>query len=452
MNTMHIKMTKVILLIVGVFSFGINVMGEDSPFHVTLESVHPTSTVGVVNLALGTTVTPHTDEILGSPQDVVDGDFGTTWYSHQGSANTIAFTLDIGREVAVGRCLYFPSQTGIYLVETSSDGVDWTSRHSGALDSYSAVCLTNDVLGAYAARYFRYTGQNSRSAYIGVGEFQVFEMGPTLNNTVISFPTTAGMQYSVECTTNLAPASWTLLDGVTLGDGSEAVVTNNLGTAPSMFLRVRSAAQNITSGLLAHYKLDGDATDSATYENNGQAVGVEFVTNRLGIAGRACQFDSTDYIEIPDDPSLNISGPVSIAMWIKADQVGTTQMIFGKSDFSSTTDYILRLTPGGGIQWEYNMSYSANAIIPANEWVHIVVTAGGSTLTRRAIYVNGVEKAHTTSGTDGPSAVSSPAMMGAARYWSAPWSEHFTGAMDDLRIYDKELTLDEVQTIYSQEQ
>lgn len=452
MNTKHIKMIKVILFIVGVSSFGINVMGEDSPFHVTLESVRPTNTVGLVNAALNTTVTPYTDEILGSSQDVVDGDFGTTWYSYQGSANTISFTLDIGREVAVGRCIYFPSQTGTYLVETSSDGVDWTSRHSGALDSYSAVRLTNDVLGAYAARYFRYTGQNSRSAYIGVAEFQVFEMEENSNSTVISFPTSIGRQYSVECTTNLAPASWTLLDGITLGNGSEALVTNNLGTAPCIFLRVLSAAQDITSGLLAHYKLDGDAIDSATYENNGQAVGVEFVTNRLGIAGRACQFDSTDYIEIPDDPSLNISGPVSIAVWIKADQVGTTQMIFGKSNFTSTTDYILRLTPGGGIQWEYNLSYSANAIIPANEWIHVIVTAGGSTLTRRTIYVNGVEKAHTTSGTDGPSTVSNPAMMGAARYWSTPWSEHFAGSMDDLRIYNKELTLGEVQAIYSYEQ
>jgi len=269
----------------------------------------------------------------------------------------------------------------------------------------------------------------------------------------------AGRYYQLEYTEDLREP-WTPID-YSVHTGMDALLSQqDVEVSSSRFYRVRVSddpasfpeAQDITSGLLAHYKLDGDATDSATYKNNGQAVGVEFVTNRLGIAGRACQFDSTDYIEIPDDPSLNISGPVSIAMWIKADQVGTTQMIFGKSNFSSTTDYILRLTPGGGIQWEYNMSYSANAIIPANEWAHIVVTAGGSTLARRTIYVNGVEKAHTTSGTDGQSAVSNPAMMGAARYWSAPWSEHFTGAMDDLRIYDKELTLDEVQTIYSQEQ
>jgi hypothetical protein len=452
MNTMHIKTKKVMLLIVGVLSFGINVMGEESPFHITLESVRPTNRLGQVNVALNTTVTPLTNVQLGSPQDVVDGDFGTAWYSYQGGGDTISFTLDMGREVAVGRCVYFPTQTETYLIETSSDDVNWTSRHSGTLDYYSAVHLTNDVFGAYAARYFRYTGQNSKSAYVGVIEFQVFEMESGLNNTVISFPTSIGGQYSVECTTNLAPASWTLLDGVTLGDGSEAFVTNHLGTAPSMFLRVLSVAQDLTSGLLARYTLDGDATDSTTYGNDGLAVGVEFVTNRLGVAGRACRFDSTDYIEIPDDPSLNISGPVSIAVWIKADQVGTTQMIFGKSNFTSTTDYILRLTPGGGIQWEYNMLYSATAIIPANEWTHVVVTAGDATLTRRTIYVNGVETAHTTSGTVSPNAVSNPAMMGAARYWSAPWSEHFSGSMDDLRIYDKELTLDEVQTLYSQEQ
>jgi hypothetical protein len=145
--------------------------------HATTDYAPATNTVGVVNLALNTTVTPITNVQLGSPQDVVDGNFSTSWYSFQGGMdNIISFTLDIGREVTVGRLLYLPRQTESYLVETSSDNAEWTSRHSETIPYNSSVTRTNDVLGVYAARYFRYTGENGQNGYTGVAEFQVFEM------------------------------------------------------------------------------------------------------------------------------------------------------------------------------------------------------------------------------------------------------------------------------------
>jgi hypothetical protein len=134
------------------------------------------NTAGVANLALDTTVTPHTNVQSGSPQDVEDGEFPAPWVSYQGVDNIISLTLDIGREVTVGRVLYHLLQTDTYLVETSSDGVVWTDRHSGTIDYFPNVTRTHDVLGAYTARHFRYTGQNSQNAWIGVAEFQVFEM------------------------------------------------------------------------------------------------------------------------------------------------------------------------------------------------------------------------------------------------------------------------------------
>jgi len=209
---------------------------------ITSISIHPTN-VGVVNLALGTTVTPLTNLEEGSPQDVVDGDFNTIWWSYQGGVgNTISFTVDIGREVTVGRLVHLLGQAESYLIETSSNGVDWTSRHSETIYYFSAITRTHDVLGTYTARYFRYTGQNNQNAFVGVVEFQVFEMGPTLNSSAISFPTQSDWSYTLQQRTDLTSGNWTNVVGQVgvSGNGGTVTLQHNCTNATT-FYRVSGA-------------------------------------------------------------------------------------------------------------------------------------------------------------------------------------------------------------------
>ncbi len=193
-----------------------------SAFHITTISLHPTNKVGVVNVALGTSITPHTNVQLGSPQHVVDGDFTTLWYSYQGSISTISFTLDIGREVLVGRYVHHPLQTESYLIETSSDNIEWTSRHSETREAFSARC-TNDVFGAYTARYFRYTGGNDENAYVGSHQFQIFEMEPP--HITASFPSLSDEYYTLQRSGDLLSGNWTNVMGQVGVPGNGGTVT-----------------------------------------------------------------------------------------------------------------------------------------------------------------------------------------------------------------------------------
>lgn len=286
------------------------------------------------------------------------------------------------------------------------------------------------------------------SAGAQTGDFVIASFGGNggLTWTGVPVGTTCRVEWASSLTSGWHD-TWANLTGI--------VATNESTTVQvPMFYRV-VCALDLNGGMLAHYRLDGSGEDSTTNANHGTLSGVEATSNRLGVAGTACDFNGNDYIRVPDAPALNITGAVSIAVWLKASSVSGTTMILGKSDYLTTTDYILRIKPGGGIQWEYNRYYETGAgVLEADKWYHLVVTAESRELgTRRTIYVNGTSVPYTSytgqAGQQGK--VSNPFTIGAAWYWSAPGSEHFQGALDDVRIYDHELSPVEVKALFNAE-
>lgn len=221
-------------------SLEIEILPAPTFAEITALSVYQTSGVGVDNVALGTNITPHSNIVLGDPLNVVDGDFSTVWYSHQGSAtNEISFTLDLERDVVIGRFVHYPVQTAYYLIETSSDGAAWTNRHSDIMDSRSdAGIRTNDVFGAYSARYIRYTGQNYRSAYVGGLDFQVFEMETP--HIGVSFSSLADGYYTLQRNDDLASGIWTNVVGqVGVSGNGGTVLLQDTNLYSNQFYRVQ---------------------------------------------------------------------------------------------------------------------------------------------------------------------------------------------------------------------
>lgn len=75
----------------------------------------------------------------------------------------------------------------------------------------------------------------------------------------------------------------------------------------------------LTNGLVAYYPLNGNAEDASGNGNHGLAVGAVLTTDRFGRQAHAYQFNgSNSYIVIPAYPSLNaISNSVTISAWVK---------------------------------------------------------------------------------------------------------------------------------------
>lgn len=212
------------------------------------------------------------------------------------------------------------------------------------------------------------------------------------------------------------------------------------------FVALNVIGQIPTSNLIGYWSFNGNANDESFNSNHGTVYDATLIPDRFGILNRAYSFDGNDGISIPHSLTLNMSDSLSFSVWVKPESLTGTKMILGKSNFSSTTNYLIRIMPGGYIQWEYN-GYTETDSVPLhiNTWHHIVVSAEGPGQTKK-IYLDNRLIA-VTAVSSGPSGfISDPFTIGYASYNS----EFFVGAIDDIRMYRKELTVVEINALFNE--
>lgn len=86
--------------------------------------------------------------------------------------------------------------------------------------------------------------------------------------------------------------------------------------AACLLLQVQASFAIPTSGLISHWKADGNANDSVD-GNNGTLFGTTFAS---GKNGQAFSLDGVnDYVRIPDSANLN-PAHLTIGFWFNSDQ------------------------------------------------------------------------------------------------------------------------------------
>lgn len=203
-----------------------------------------------------------------------------------------------------------------------------------------------------------------------------------------------------------------------------------------------------TDGLVAYYPFDGDANDASGNGNHGFMNGTRLTADRKGRLGCAMLFGRDNFISVPNSPSLNSpSDQITLAAWVRVGQW------FNKDNKVNT---LVPLLCKGNVQYRFQLSrnsercflfdgesYAECQCTPLRgEWHHIAASYDGTTF--RA-YVDGVmvgERAHQKSNTITTS--NSSLFIG----WDPPLSYWFLGAMDELRIYNRALSGDEIHSLY----
>jgi len=201
-----------------------------------------------------------------------------------------------------------------------------------------------------------------------------------------------------------------------------------------------------SDGLVGYWPFNGNADDESGQNNHGTASGASLAPDRFGNEDRAYSFDGNDRITIPADSSLDMTGTLSFSVWVKPEILSGTRMVFGKSNYSSATNYLLRVKSSGYIQWEYE-GYTETDSDPLqlSTWHHLVVTASGPGLIKK-IYIDDNLIAETATSSGAFATVTNPFTIGYASYNS----EYFIGAIDDLRMYNRELSLPEIKALYEE--
>ena len=181
------------------------------------------------------------------------------------------------------------------------------------------------------------------------------------------------------------------------------------------------------------------AGDSSGTGNNGDLVGdPQWVAGQIG---KALQFNGVDdYVEVPHHETLTVDNEVTVMAWINAERHTfpgqNWQGIMAKGNPRS---YSLYTEVGQSLHFSTAGVGTVSALdVPLNEWVHVCaeVIGGG-----HQYYINGEDAGTGGSGISLPGAGdSATVLIGDAR----DGSREFAGMMDDVRIYNRGLALEDV--------
>jgi hypothetical protein len=210
-----------------------------------------------------------------------------------------------------------------------------------------------------------------------------------------------------------------------------------------------------TSSCLALYEFEdnADSTDSSTYD--GLWSGTEAYGG--GQYKKGGVFNGASVISLPQ-PTL--SGAFSFSIWINTT-VGTLQNIIGMGGSLGVASAGLNLytfankvySSWGNGTTEDSFTTQPSTIINTGDWFHIVLTTSGLTNPTVKAYINGTLAAtEPSTQTINTTTYASDFSIGAQNFTTtgAATSYHYTGKLDQFRIFNKELTATEVLQVYTE--
>ncbi len=273
--------------------------------------------------------------------------------------------------------------------------------------------------------------------------------------------------------------------------GSLITDTGTFTTSTGTILQPRNASNaldlgsnslgnlTIDNGLVGHWKLDDRGgtlmRDSSRYRNNGTLNGTApLMWSGANLSSRlqfynpsAVRFNSANNnATVPHSSSLTFTSAMSISMWAKLLGSQATGTCGGAPSTSQYALYKRNANPAGGgyagyaistspTAWGFGMCtggtcYGANSTTApvVGSWVHVVAVFTSGTL---KIYVNGALEGTAA----GPAAVQDrgePLVFGRTNFcgqYSGDYDALFNGMIDDIRMYNRELTSSEVSTLYA---
>jgi len=213
-----------------------------------------------------------------------------------------------------------------------------------------------------------------------------------------------------------------------------------------LFGRMRSLA-SLRDGLVAEYLFDGDAKDSSGNERHGKVIGAVPCADRFGQPDRAYSFDGRDdYIVIDPAPPVNPEA-FSLSVWCcynaNSRQEGWNGAIVSQHGFLKNHAFQLSTLDAHITFHRFLIDPDLRVAAPLQRefWYHIAVTYENRTF---RLYKNGKLESE-QQGLLKPDP-DEPLYIG--RKASDEPYFFFHGKIDDLRMYDRALSTEEVQALF----
>jgi serine protease inhibitor len=223
----------------------------------------------------------------------------------------------------------------------------------------------------------------------------------------------------------------------------------------SLFSQVPSYVPS--NGLVGYWPFSGNANDSSVNGNVGTVNGATLTTDRNGVANSAYSFNgSSSYISVPNNATFNFQNKFTFSYWINPTSLSGSQLSvilskqisFGadQNGFNSSVEvgsYSNFRVQNGTSNPAFSLSTPNNSIL-INNWYHVVHVWTG---TQGYIYINGLLVSQgTTTATVGNT--TAELLIGKPN-WSAGNVKVFNGKIDDVGIWNRDLTAQEIANLYT---
>lgn len=210
-----------------------------------------------------------------------------------------------------------------------------------------------------------------------------------------------------------------------------------------------------TTGLAAYWTFDNTFRDATGRGHDGTAFGTEFVADRHGRAASALRFDGSDYIRVSDADDFDLTGDLTLAMWIKPAAFGLQTLLAKHSPISNDLGtWTFNITnAGNSVSWEGTPHFDGSAMstkeVLVGTWRHIAVTYKKSSQTITT-YIDGEVDSSKVIGYSllpGNLDLIIGAQMNDG--FNPPFTWYYIGDMDDVRIYRSALSAAQIAAIVS---
>lgn len=241
-------------------------------------------------------------------------------------------------------------------------------------------------------------------------------------------------------------------------------------TITVLLFAVISAYGQLNNGLVAHYPFDGNGNDVSGNNINPVTNKAIPAADRFGNPNMAYQFsgDSNTYIEIAHDAKLNVKQSKTISFWHKVDTIPTRQfpgLIYkeGPTFGFPTFGFQLNHDNGYALRDRFKVGFwfgngTTNKLLSLKEsyldtsymgkWVHVLGTYSYTTGIQK-IYLNGVLNDSAVVGAYIADTSTKNMQIGrsTAQNFNA---NYFRGFIDDIRIYGRALSDNEIDSLFTQ--
>jgi hypothetical protein len=203
------------------------------------------------------------------------------------------------------------------------------------------------------------------------------------------------------------------------------------------------------NGLVAWYPLSGTANDAGPNALHGSNSGATPIYDRFGNSTGAMNFFS-NYVIVPSNSLFNTGTGLSVSAWVALNSSATNQKIVGRTDLSFANGFIFAVENGqvypevwdnGGFHYTF---YAG--LVSSGAWDHLVMTwqSGGYMV----IYVNGTAVDSMAASASPIGSNTDPLVIGGSPWSQSPLYFPVDGDLDDVGIWNRALTAQEVLALY----